>query len=153
MNSSRALSCFTCKLTYCRAFSESGPMRVIILGVMLDRQMNLAKALSRKDGVAVAVPLFELSEGRSVGRGGIRAVSFWMVVVYISSSSLSTRSQDLEEVPEIRPSRRPRRARRQHNLFCVPSLFAAVFSCGYLPGCQPSNRRAIFLVSRLLEML
>jgi hypothetical protein len=36
-------------------------MRVIILGVMLDRQMNLAKALSRKDEVAVAVPPFELS--------------------------------------------------------------------------------------------
>jgi hypothetical protein len=40
---------------------------MIILGVMLDRQVNLAKALSRKDEVAVAVPLFELSESRSVG--------------------------------------------------------------------------------------
>jgi len=38
-----------------------------ILAVTLDRQVNLAEALSRKDEVAVAVPLLGLSRGRSVG--------------------------------------------------------------------------------------
>ena len=76
---------------------------------------DLTKALSRKDEVAVAVPLFELSGGRSVGREGIRAVAFQMGVVYVSSSSLSICSQDVEEVLEIRSRRRPHGARRQHD--------------------------------------
>ena len=126
MNSFRAFSCFIYKLTYCQAFSESGPMRVITLGVMLDRQVNLAKALSRKDEVVVAVPMLELSGDRSVGRGDILVVAFQMGVVYISSSSLSICSQYVEEVPEIRSRRRPHGAQKQHDRFCAPSLFAAV---------------------------
>ena len=99
---------------------------MIILGVTLDRMVNLAKAFSRKDEVAVAAPLFESSGGRSIGRGGIRAVAFQMGAVYISSSSFSTCSQDVEEVPEIRSRRRLHGDRRQHDRFCVPSLFGAL---------------------------